>query len=93
MTTKMSESEVQAALSGLPDWSEVSDGIQRTFHFADFREAMAFANKVAEYAERVQHHPDILIRYNKVTLTLTTHSEGGLTEKDFKLAAQFDRLM
>ncbi len=66
--------------------------ITRTFEFKDFPAAMKFVNAVARLAERTWHHPDIDIRWNKVALTLTTHSEGGLTEKDFKLARQFDRL-
>lgn len=84
---KLSEAEVKAELEKVPDWAEVGGEIQRTFEFKDFREAIAFVNQVAEEAERRQHHPDIMIRYNKVTLALTTHDSGGITEKDFQMAS------
>ena len=64
----------------------------RTYAFADFRAAMSFVNAVAESAERVQHHPDILVRYSKVTLTLSTHDANGITTKDFDFAREADRL-
>lgn len=87
---KMSEAQIQGALKDLPDWSEVSGAIQRTFQFANFLESMAFVNRVAQAAEADQHHPDILIRYNKVTLTLSTHDAAGITKKDFVLAKKCD---
>ncbi len=90
MVTKLSENEIEQALARLPEWGLLGESIQRTYEFPDFVEAMAFVNKVAERAEAEQHHPDILIRYNKVTLTLSTHDAGGLTQKDFDLAAQAD---
>lgn len=86
---KLSDAEIEGALSG-SSWSRVGDEIQRTFHFDDFIQAMAFVQKVATSAEADQHHPDILIRYNKVTLTLSTHDAGGLTKKDFDLAHTVD---
>jgi 4a-hydroxytetrahydrobiopterin dehydratase len=67
--------------------------ITRSFRFKNFSDAMRFVNKVARLAERANHHPDIMIRYDKVRLALTTHDEGGLTEKDFKLACQINRLV
>ena len=67
--------------------------IARTFQFKDFPAAMKFVNAVAELAEQAWHHPDIDIRWNKVTLTLTTHDAGGLTEKDFDLARKFDAVV
>ena len=80
------------ALALVPDW-QLSDGkIVRTFQFKDFPAAIKFVQTVATLAEQAWHHPDIDIRWNKVTLTLTTHDAGGLTEKDFALARQFDRL-
>jgi 4a-hydroxytetrahydrobiopterin dehydratase len=88
--TKLSESQISDALAQLPEWSDIDGQIQRTFGFADFLRSMAFVNKIASYAERVQHHPDILIRYNKVTLTVSTHDAGGITEKDFDLARHAD---
>lgn len=76
----------------LPDWSKKGALISRTYQFRDFATAMEFVKAVAKIAEREQHHPDIDIRWNKVTLALTTHDEGGLTEKDFELAGEFDQL-
>jgi 4a-hydroxytetrahydrobiopterin dehydratase len=87
---KMSESEIKTALESVPDWNEVGGELQRTFQFDDFVESMRFVNRVAEAAEADEHHPDILIRYNKVTLTLSTHDAGGITGKDFKLASTID---
>lgn len=79
-------------ISDVPDWSQIGDAIQRTFAFKNFVESMSFVNKVAVMAEQHHHHPDILVRYNKVTLTLTTHDAGGLTEKDFAAAQEIDGL-
>jgi len=72
----------------IPGWENNGKEITRAYKFKDFAEAMAFVNKVAGLAEAADHHPDIDIRYNKVRLTLSTHSAGGLTEKDFSLALQ-----
>lgn len=87
---KFSEAEVKERLRHHPEWTEVGGEIQRTFDFADFRASMRFVNEVAEEAERVQHHPDVLIRYARVTLTLSTHDAGGITAKDFDLATFAD---
>lgn len=84
--------QVQDKLADIAEWSESGGGIQRTYQFADFVAAMAFVNKLADYAEKAQHHPDILVRYNKVTLTVTTHDAGGITDKDFDLAKQADEV-
>jgi 4a-hydroxytetrahydrobiopterin dehydratase len=89
---KLNAAQIKTSLRTLPDWRRSSAAIRRTFQFKDFVAAMRFVNAVARLAEKAWHHPDIDIRWNKVTLTLTTHSEGGLTGKDFKLAKQFDRL-
>lgn len=89
---KMSDDQIDAGLEKRSEWSGVGGQIQRTYQFGDFAGSMAFVNKVAEYAERVQHHPDILIRYNRVTLTVSTHDAGGITQKDFDLAEEADRL-
>jgi len=87
-------SRVEAAekLALLPDWRLVGETIERTLTFADFPAAMAFVNRVAEAAEKAGHHPDIDIRWNKVKLALTSHDAGGLTERDFNLAAVIDSL-
>ena len=90
---KMSEADITAALARAPEWSELNGAIQRTYQFKDFVEAMRFVDGVALAAERDQHHPDILIRWNKVTLTLSTHDSGGITAKDFDLAAKADALV
>ena len=89
---KMTEDQVQAALKAAPDWAETGGQIHRTYQFKDFVESMKFVNAVAQQAEADQHHPDILIRWNKVTLTLSTHDAGGITSKDFALAAQADTM-
>ena len=89
---KLNASQIKTALQSVPDWTKKGSTITRTFQFKDFPMAIKFVNAVAKLAEKAWHHPDIDIRWNKVTLTLTTHDAGGLTEKDFKLAKQFDRL-
>lgn len=92
MTQKLNQTQIEAELLNAPDWAEVSGKIQRTFQLADFEAAMAFVNGLAEYAERVQHHPDMLIRFNKVTISVNTHDAGGITAKDFALAHEAERL-
>ena len=87
---KFTDEQVSTALKEAPEWGEVNGEIQRTYAFDDFVQSMAFVNKVAEAAEERQHHPDILTRYNNVMLTLSTHDAGGITEKDFDLAAACD---
>ena len=90
--SKLNASEIKSALVAVPDWTRKGATISRTFQFKDFPAAIQFVNIVAEIAEQAWHHPDIDIRWNKVTLMLTTHDAGGLTEKDFDLAQKFDRL-
>lgn len=87
---KLTEEQVAEMLVGLSQWSEINGAIQRTYQFKDFVHAMAFVNKIADMAESKQHHPDILIRWNKVTLTLSTHDAGGITDKDFDFAGASD---
>lgn len=84
---------IKAALVTLPEWKKTGSTISRTFGFKDFPSAIQFVNKVAVLAEKEWHHPDVDIRWNKVTLTLTTHDQGGLTKKDFALAKKFNRLV
>jgi 4a-hydroxytetrahydrobiopterin dehydratase len=88
---RLKAAQIKSALKSVPDWKKTGDTITRTFQFKDFPAAIRFVNAIAKLAEKAWHHPDIDIRWNKVTLVLTTHSEGGLTGKDFKLARQFDR--
>ncbi len=85
--------EIEQGLKAIPEW-KLSDGnLVRSFSFADFREAMSFVNSVAALAERAGHHPDIDIRYNKVDLALSSHDAGGITERDFSLAAEIGRIL
>ena len=90
--SKLSASQIKSALATVPEWKRKDAVISRTFQFRDFPAAIKFVDAVAELAEQAWHHPDIDIRWNKVTLALTTHDAGGLTEKDFDLARQFDAL-
>ena len=89
---KLDETKIQSALAAVPQWQRNGDVIACTFVFKDFPAAIKFVQAVAVLAEQAWHHPDIDIRWNKVTLTLTTHDAGSLTEKDFALARQFDQL-
>lgn len=88
---KLETPQIEERLKQIPEWSETNGAIQRTYLFKDFAGAIRFVNKVADLAEGADHHPDILIRYNKVTLTLSTHDAGGITDKDFDLATKADR--
>jgi 4a-hydroxytetrahydrobiopterin dehydratase len=84
------ETEISEFLDTRPGWEKDDSAITRTYEFANFNESMGFVTRVAIAAEKANHHPDIDIRWNKVTLTLSTHDEGGLTEKDFDLAGKAD---
>jgi len=89
---KLSRSEAEQRAKSLNGWTLEGDAIRKQYTFKDFPDAIAFVNRLAPEAERVDHHPDILINYKRVTLTYSTHSEGGLTSKDFDGAAAADRL-
>jgi 4a-hydroxytetrahydrobiopterin dehydratase len=89
---KLEATQIALAMPTVPNWNRQGDTIARTFQFKDFPAAVKFVDAVAQFAEQAWHHPDIDIRWNKVTLTLTTHDAGGLTQKDFDLARQFDQL-
>jgi 4a-hydroxytetrahydrobiopterin dehydratase len=89
---KLSAEKIKAALAAVPDWKKKGATITRTYQFKDFPAAIKFVRAVAGLAEKAWHHPDIDIRWNQVTLALTTHDAGGLTEKDFALAKKFDAL-
>jgi 4a-hydroxytetrahydrobiopterin dehydratase len=89
---KLDEPKIISALATLPDWRRNAEIISRMFQFKDFPAALKFVDAVGQVAEQVQHHPDIDIRWNKVTLAFTTHDAGGLTEKDFAMARQCDAL-
>lgn len=88
-----SKEEAASRLVALPGWQIEAGELTRTFKFGDFVAALAFVNRVGEQAEKAGHHPDIDIRYNRVRLSLVTHDAGGLTAKDFELAAAANRLV
>jgi 4a-hydroxytetrahydrobiopterin dehydratase len=83
--------EIASHLAAVPTWQVLDGQLVRTFTFQDFVGALRFVNRVADLAEAASHHPDIDIRYNRVRLALTTHDAGGLTGKDFELAAAADQ--
>ena len=89
---KLSRADAEQRVKSLNGWTLDGDAIRKQFTFKDFLEAIAFINRLAPEAERADHHPDILINYKRVTLTYSTHSEGGLTDKDFAGAAMADRI-
>jgi 4a-hydroxytetrahydrobiopterin dehydratase len=88
----LSEEEIVTELATVPCWTRQDDSIVRTVTRADFRAALLYVGAVAYLAEEANHHPDILIQWNKVTLTLSTHSAGGLTGNDFALARAVDAI-
>ncbi len=88
----LSTEALAGELTTVPDWAHVGDSIKRTVKRADFRAAMLYVGAIAYLAEEASHHPDILVQWNKVTLTLSTHSAGGLTASDFALARTIDAL-
>jgi len=89
---KLSETEIAQRLTSLSAWKIENGELARTLIFKDFVAAMSFVYRVAALAEAAGHHPDIDIRYNKVRLAQVTHDKGGLTAKDFDLAAHIDQL-
>lgn len=88
----LTEDEITSRLGGVPGWTRDGGSITATVTRTDFRDALLFTGAVAYLAEQANHHPDILIQWNKVTLTLSTHSAGGLTASDFDLAAKISAL-
>jgi len=88
----LSRTDIDTRLRGLDGWTLDGQQIRKQFVFADFPAAVGFVNRLVPVAEAADHHPDVLINYKRVTLTYSTHSEGGLTAKDFDGAAAADRL-
>ena len=84
--------QIKLNLQAVPNWSKRAQTILRTFKFAGFLKGIDFVNRIAAKAQKMNHHPDMDIRFDQVTLTLTTHDEGGITEKDFLLARQCDEV-
>ena len=90
--SKLDSQQIDQAQLRTPGWRRSGDAITRTFSLPSFPAALLFAGAVGHLAERAEHHPDILIQYRSVTLTLSTHSAGGLTDKDFALAAEINAM-
>ena len=90
MRSKLSDVEIHRALSGLNGWSRRGDALVKTFTFQRFADGIAFVNRVARIADEMDHHPDIDIRYTKVTMSLSTHDAGGVTKADFQLAERIE---
>jgi 4a-hydroxytetrahydrobiopterin dehydratase len=88
----LSDDEVQERLGQLDGWERRDDAIARTFQFEDFQGSVDFVKRITPAAEEMNHHPDLEISWNKVTVTLSTHSQGGLTGNDFELAQQITEL-
>ena len=84
--------QIKLHLQAVPNWSKRAQTILRTFKFEGFLKGIDFVSRIAGKAQKTNHHPDIDIRFDQVTLTLTTHDEGGITEKDFSLAKQCDEV-
>jgi 4a-hydroxytetrahydrobiopterin dehydratase len=89
---RLSDEEIEQRLSGLDGWDRDGDAITRRFELDDFKGSVDFVNRLTPEAEEMNHHPDLEISWNKVTVAITTHSEGGLTENDFELAGRISRL-
>ena len=90
---KLTADQIKAALVDVPGWQRDGPAIRRTYTHKDFKGSIKFVNAVAKVADAADHHPDLEIQWDKVTLRLTTHSSGGLTAKDFDLAAKLDKLI
>jgi 4a-hydroxytetrahydrobiopterin dehydratase len=86
----LSDDELSSSLSGLPGWQVIDGSLQKIFTMPSFMAALDLVNRVGEVAEAAGHHPDITINYNRVTFSLTTHDEGGITQKDVDLATQIE---
>ena len=89
---RLSDEEIKERLSGLEGWQRDGEAIRREFELDDFKGSVDFVNRLTPEAEEMNHHPDLEISWKTVTVTITTHSEGGLTEGDFELARRIDAL-
>lgn len=88
----LTDSQVRQEVGKLPGWQHKDKAIERVFEFPDFKAAMRFVNQVAEAAEQANHHPDIDIRYNKVTMSLISHDSGGVTQRDVAMAGRISQI-
>lgn len=86
----LNENQISQHLSSLDGWKNEGKQITKTYKTSNYIETIGFVNKIALLAERADHHPDLGVHYNKVVVTLSTHSEGGITEKDIKLASEIE---
>ena len=91
MPARLSDLEIQRALGSLPGWPRRGDVLTKTFTFPKFMDGIDFVVRIARFADAANHHPDIDIRYTKVTCTLSTHDAGGITAKDLELAGEIER--
>ena len=89
---RLEESEVESKLADLPEWRRAGEAITRDFTCGDFAGSVEFVNRLTPVAEEMNHHPDLAISWSTVTVTISTHSEGGLTAADFELARRIDDL-
>jgi 4a-hydroxytetrahydrobiopterin dehydratase len=89
---RLSDLEIHRAIGTLSGWSRRGDAIVKTMAFRNFMEGITFVARVADTAERMNHHPDMDIRYTKITFSLSSHDAGGITQRDLELAAAIDRL-
>jgi 4a-hydroxytetrahydrobiopterin dehydratase len=87
----LTDDEIKSRLSGLDGWERTGSAIEKQFQFEDFSGSVDFVNRLTPVANEMNHHPDLAISWNKVTVTLSTHSEGGLTDNDFELAQKIDQ--
>lgn len=92
MATLLSDAEIQTKLQNLSDWTKEGDTIKTVKTFDGFPSAIAFVNKLVDPAEAAGHHPDLAISYNKVTINLSSHDAGGITQQDFDMASQIEAL-
>ena len=92
MPTTLSDLEIQRALGGLPGWARRGDVLVKTFSFAKFADGIGFVQRIARAADAADHHPDIDIRYTKITCSLSTHDAGGITAADLSLASTIETL-
>jgi 4a-hydroxytetrahydrobiopterin dehydratase len=88
----LTDEQIKQTLGSLSGWQQQGKAIQRVFEFPDFKASMQFVNKIAEAAEQANHHPDIDIRYNKVTMALVSHDSGGVTQRDVRMAQKINEI-
>ena len=92
MTTALAPAEVRTALEAVKNWKYKSNEISKSYKLSSFKKSIEFVTRIAEHSEEVDHHPDITIRYTTVVLSITTHSESGVTEKDLDWASAADTI-